>query len=252
MKYLLILLVLCPFALFSQSFTIEYDVILNTLTRKGKLVKNINSESFYFEVQDEKKTDKQNMNEEGSFTKTIYLGNSKEKKRFQIYKEGDGSLINVDFLKDEKVIYSELFPRMNWKLENDTKTISNYMCNKAVIRFRGRNYIAWFTSDISANIGPWKFNSLPGAILQVYDETKAYSWTAIKIVKNEKEIKLEIEKNLEQLTHQQFVEKNETLKKERSKMMLLKYLQRGADIVERKFNRGRETEFEWEEEKEED
>lgn len=29
--------------------------------------------------------------------------------------------------------------------------------------------------------------------------------------------------------------------------MMLKYAERGAEIVERKYNRGRETVFEWEE-----
>jgi hypothetical protein len=87
---------------------------------------------------------------------------------------------------------------------------------------------------------------LPGAILQIYDETNSFYWSATKITKNGEDIKLDIDKSLKQITLQQYIEQDENLKKEMSNKALLKYTERGAEIIERKYNRGRETKFEWE------
>jgi len=59
--------------------------------------------------------------------------------------------------------------KMNWEITPDTATVFNYLCQKANLRFRGRNYEAWFTSQIPINDGPWKFFGLPGLILKVND-----------------------------------------------------------------------------------
>lgn len=60
----------------------------------------------------------------------------------------------------------------NWELHAETKEISGFTCQKATIKFRGRNYTAWFTTDIPVQFGPWKFQGLPGLILEVYDEDR--------------------------------------------------------------------------------
>jgi GLPGLI family protein len=246
MNKILYFLIICPFLSLAQSITIEYDVTLNILNRKGVLIINDTIKSFYIEEQILKTYEKQNTDEDGLNNTTIYLGSIKEKKRMQLYKKEMDTLINVDYIEDKKVICFELFPKMIWKLEDETRTISNYLCNKASITFRGRNYIAWFTSDISSNVGPWKFNNLPGAILQVYDESMNFSWLANKIIINEQQKKIDFDKDLKKLSLKQFVEEAEKLKKEKSDMMLIKYAERGAEVVERKYNRGREKTFEWE------
>ena len=58
----------------------------------------------------------------------------------------------------------------NWKLYPETKNIGNLTCQKATIKFRGRNYTAWFTNQIPVRYGPWKFQGVSGLILEVYDE----------------------------------------------------------------------------------
>lgn len=76
---------------------------------------------------------------------------------------------------------TELTPTQNWTIYNETQTISGFLCQKAKCRFRGRDYTAWFTKDISINSGPWKFRGLPGLILKVYDDDKLYVFECIKI-----------------------------------------------------------------------
>jgi GLPGLI family protein len=78
-------------------------------------------------------------------------------------------------------LYSETIPVQNWNIEDDTLTIAAYSCQKATCRFRGRDYIAWFASDIPINNGPWKFGGLPGLILKVYDKDNQYIFECIKI-----------------------------------------------------------------------
>lgn len=73
-----------------------------------------------------------------------------------------------------KYWYSEKIPQIDWELKEDTLTIKGYLCQKAECFFRGRNYTAWFSTDIPASNGPWKFGGLPGLILKVYDEDNSY------------------------------------------------------------------------------
>ncbi|MCJ7932183.1 MAG: GLPGLI family protein [Chryseobacterium sp.] len=63
---------------------------------------------------------------------------------------------------------------INWKLSNECKTIGKYKCQKAICQKYGRTWIAWFTEEIPLPFGPYKFNKLPGLILEVYDEKKEY------------------------------------------------------------------------------
>jgi len=76
----------------------------------------------------------------------------------------------------------ETIPVFKWVMDSkESKKIGNYVCKKATTTFRGRNYIAWYAVDIPTQFGPWKFNGLPGLILEAYDETYRYHWTTQKI-----------------------------------------------------------------------
>jgi GLPGLI family protein len=70
---------------------------------------------------------------------------------------------------------------IDWKLKNEQKEISSFTATKATTSFRGRNYTAWFTTDLPVDVGPWKFHGLPGLILEVYDEEKGVQFLMSKI-----------------------------------------------------------------------
>jgi len=79
---------------------------------------------------------------------------------------------------DKKIIYNqaslnkiftitEVMPLQKWKMLTETKKIGNYLCKKATTQFRGRTYTAWYTESLPFIGGPWKFDGLPGMILEV-------------------------------------------------------------------------------------
>lgn len=78
-------------------------------------------------------------------------------------------LQQVYSLNGEKYLVDEEFPKLNWKIEQETKVIGGYNCQKAQTHFKGRDYTAWFTADIPFQAGPWKLQGLPGLILEASD-----------------------------------------------------------------------------------
>lgn len=86
--------------------------------------------------------------------------------------------------------YVEPIPDLKWNVSSQFKNIMGYNCQYATTTFRGREYEAWFTVDIPLSYGPWKFQGLPGLILEVKDSKGEYHFTAngIKQVKDEKNI----------------------------------------------------------------
>jgi GLPGLI family protein len=68
-----------------------------------------------------------------------------------------------------------------WQLHAEHKKIGTYSCQKATAYYRGREYTAWFTSEIPISHGPWKLRGLPGLILEVTEETGKFEFRAITI-----------------------------------------------------------------------
>ena len=58
---------------------------------------------------------------------------------------------------------------LKWTLQDDTLTISHYLCHKAQTSYGGRTWTAWYTEDIPTTAGPWKLSGLPGLILKAGD-----------------------------------------------------------------------------------
>ena len=77
--------------------------------------------------------------------------------------------------------YDEIKPKFNWKLEESSKNILNYDCKKATLEYAGRIYTAWYTKDIPINNGPYKFEGLPGLILEMYDSKNDFHFEAVGI-----------------------------------------------------------------------
>lgn len=70
--------------------------------------------------------------------------------------------------------YQENLDAFNWKLTQDTATICGYLSQKATCEYGGRSWIAWFSTEIPFNDGPYKFNGLAGLIVKIYDTRNHY------------------------------------------------------------------------------
>lgn len=92
-------------------------------------------------------------------------------------------------IKGSDYILEEKIPKMDWTITNKIKNIEGIISKEAILKFRGRSYTAWFTEEIPVSAGPWKFNGLPGLILEITDHTNRYTWQAISIEQN-KEVNL--------------------------------------------------------------
>lgn len=102
----------------------------------------------------------------GSGTPESYYTVPSKKLLQQVY-----SIMGDYYLTEEK------FPALDWKVGQETREIGGYSCQKAETHFKGRDYIAWFTTTIPFHAGPWKLQGLPGLILEAADTKGEVSFT---------------------------------------------------------------------------
>ncbi|MEJ8590907.1 GLPGLI family protein [Riemerella anatipestifer] len=72
-------------------------------------------------------------------------------------------------------------PKINsWKLVDETKIVNSFSCKKAELRFKGRDWIAWYSTEIPFPYGPYKFGGLPGLIIKMTDKKGEYDFELVK------------------------------------------------------------------------
>lgn len=224
--------------------------------------------SYYFEFENEN-INKENITEDepGTVTKTIVIY-PKIKVKTNFIDHNKRIILSSESINFDDRIFkvSENLKTLKWDLTSkETSKIADFLCNKATINFRGRNYVAWYTDKIPIASGPWKFRGLPGLILEIYDETLKYEWVATKILYNKK-TEFSIKDNLMStindnkfidISLRDFVILNDSLfySKFRNLGQKIKSRQeRGVDAeVKVNYNRlGKEIIYEWEEQTKED
>ncbi|GAA4156192.1 hypothetical protein GCM10022217_14980 [Chryseobacterium ginsenosidimutans] len=186
LRFCLLLFILISIDSYSQHYKIIYKLIYKTDSTADKtLTKNMLLEldeglsNFY--SYDFYKSD------------SIYQINSKlGKEAFQpipdsnffVIKNNDKSTISKFYnFPPNNTIYQldEIKNNFNWEILKEIKKINNYTCQKAQLKYKGRNWIAWFTKEIPLNFGPYVFEGLPGAILYMEDSKKNYLFELISL-----------------------------------------------------------------------
>lgn len=155
------------------------------------------------------------------------------------------SIQYTEFINDETFLVNDTINLQEWNLNYDElKKIGNFTCNKATLYFRGRNYIAWYDINIPIPFGPWKFNNLPGLILEIYDDTNRYNWRANTVYyTNKSNIVLEEEKITKVLSFKDYM----NLKYNPVESKISSQMPRGVETQIINVGRtGIETKFEWE------
>jgi GLPGLI family protein len=168
---------------------VQYSIIVNIDYEDKKLFKMIfnQNESLAEEINiktREKRLVKEN--NDGMLSNNIFGGRKNITPTF--YYNNSKDFYFSEIIEDDVLIVKEDKFSWNWKLHSDTKKIGNFECQKATIRFRGRNYIAWFAKQVAVSFGPWKLHGLSGLILEAYDENYYLHAVATKVVLNDAQV----------------------------------------------------------------
>lgn len=102
--------------------------------------------------------------------------------------------------------YDEDMPDFKWQFEKGRKKILGYNCRKASVKYRGRNYVAWYSAEIPINNGPYVFQGLPGLILEIEDVEGIFHFLAKGIDKKPIDIYFEDQKNILKVSRQKLRE----------------------------------------------
>lgn len=105
--------------------------------------------------------------------------------RYEIFKNypKDKQTFIDSVLGSGKFKFEEDLGLFKWELLNETAIISGFKAQKATTDFGGRTWVAWFSTEIPYNDGPYKFNGLPGLIVKIYDTRLHYSFEFVSIKK---------------------------------------------------------------------
>lgn len=84
--------------------------------------------------------------------------------------------------------YIEPLGEQVWTIGDSIKAVLGYECQMAETNYHGRHWTVWFSNDIPLQDGPWKFNGLPGLILEASEPSGQHHFTATGIETYDKEI----------------------------------------------------------------
>ncbi|WP_297986051.1 GLPGLI family protein [uncultured Chryseobacterium sp.] len=79
---------------------------------------------------------------------------------------------------------------IKWNILNDRRDYFGYKTRKAYAFAYGRKWIAWYAEDLPLNFGPYKFQGLPGLIINMYDEKAEYFLTLSQFKKKKMNVTL--------------------------------------------------------------
>ncbi|SEG62827.1 GLPGLI family protein [Halpernia humi] len=182
MKYALFFLIISTLS-FSQKFSFIYETKYKMNTEKPN---DINSDIMILDLEDnisifreieDKKTDSIKINQgNGLFKMGV---------EYQFYVRKD--LTQNKIAKVITYIGNDyLLPideNLDWKILSEQKIIGKYRAQKAEVSYGGRNWIAWFTTELPFSDGPYIFHSLPGLIISIEDSNNDYSFNLIQVKK---------------------------------------------------------------------
>jgi len=92
-------------------------------------------------------------------------------------------------------LLEESLDLQEWELHDQVDSIEGYVVRKATCRFGGREWTAWYTPEIPISDGPYKFNGLPGLILNLYDSHNHYVFEFSEMIKPNKPVQISVMKS---------------------------------------------------------
>lgn len=157
-----------------------------------------------------------------------------------------GISISVQLMSDSEILYKNIpenliltetdlygkvflvrddFNQRNWEIHKESKTIGDYVCFKAtyipetnedtLTKKADDEIVAWFTPQIPVKNGPFKYQNLPGLIMEVQEGRKVIACTKV-VLNPEETIEIKRPKRGKKIESKDF----EALQKERSQEMM--------------------------------
>lgn len=126
-----------------------------------------------------------------SVTGEVNLNKQKENGKINWFVIKEYPKFNTEFVSriGQTKYYVEQNLNFKWIIKEDKEKIENFPVQKAETDFGGRKWIAWFTTEIPIQDGPYKFSGLPGLILKIHDKTESHIFTLKGLKKlNDKDI----------------------------------------------------------------
>lgn len=166
-------------------------------------------------------SDTQTLQKDSLFEKFSHLESVGAKEMNQLFTYNPlWSMESLKSVVDQKVTYQKRYktkyeyeesqPELKWQLYNESKKILDYNCKKATVKYRGREFTAWYTTEIPVNNGPYIFEGLPGLILEIEDSKNKYHFTAVGIDKKPMDIYLRNDKEILRISRAKFREVEKT------------------------------------------
>ncbi|MBU8882053.1 GLPGLI family protein [Kaistella sp. DKR-2] len=191
-KYFPLFLLICNFFFAqNQRFSYEYQFVKDTLNKqeisKELMNLDISKDGSSFYSRDVQVSDsvmnayfEKQIKTSGSMNVDMkMMSQRKGSVRYKIFKKYPdfkttaSASIGIDSYKvadDRKLL---------WKILPDQKKIGEFNAQKATTEFAGRKWVAWFSTELPFQDGPYKFHGLPGLIIKLEDLTKTHQFELI-------------------------------------------------------------------------
>ena len=127
---------------------------------------------------------------------------------FYVFKRQNSAQVSfTEKIVKDNYRYIQDIDDLNWEILPETKEVAGFVAQKAKASFSGRDYTAWFTTEIPISEGPYKFRGLPGLILKISDNNDYYNFklNGFKELNDEISIEFEPEDYLE-VSREKFLE----------------------------------------------
>ncbi|AZI33234.1 GLPGLI family protein [Kaistella carnis] len=175
MKYLLLLLF--PFFISAQTHRFIYEYQF----KSDSLAKELTKENMILDINpDEIKFYPYFFAENDSIYKLKNNNNSSWDDLLPVITRSRNTNKNTSYVLLNDLFSVQTVDPINWKLSTETKKVGNYSLQKATTTFGGRNWTAWFNTEINLNEGPYKFRGLPGLIFEISDDRNNFSFSLVK------------------------------------------------------------------------
>ena len=96
---------------------------------------------------------------------------------FYVFKRQNSAQVSfTEKIVKDNYRYIQDIDDLNWEILPETKEVAGFVAQRAKASFSGRDYTAWFTTEIPISEGPYKFRGLPGLILEISDNDDYYTF----------------------------------------------------------------------------